>query len=795
MPALSEQEQLLDAIDHVSRGLRCSSDYSGQLNPSGHTGSRDTSHSVFPGAQGQPEVPGPETRDRLSITSKRIDLLASILSDYSPDSDSYKILRNAIDELVRLDEDIFRVRIGWLGANEQSEAADGQPGSASKRDLGPGQPSADTGPPLSAEYFGFLERKKKLLTESYNKTIPLDVAWLAISGQYDGQIGPQGPVQSKRHQMIGRLLRHGSTFVPGDSQELVMADWTPAYYSCEHKLWLFSYTALVTTTDQSSNNLRLRALLSVDVDISKLDIDQCDDELDEPLAEDQELVSVASVVNVVTTLKGTHKCHKETSQCIFFKGFGWRKGGYSCKCKDGFYSTSAASSMDILGLPLELGLRNSFNGSLVEQAWDMKIKQNGLAYDIMYTCKPCAEGCDTCFDGSPCLSTYNWAFRISLLTVSVICILITMLLGCYIYKWRKLKVFKVASPIFLCITLLGCAMMYLEMAAIFPALDVFCCIVTKWTRHFGFCITYSALLLKTWRVSLTYRVKSAHKLKLTDKQLLQWLFPILLVMAIYLSTWTISAPPAAVYIQDWAGLKFKICQYNWWDHSLAIGEFLFLLWGIKVCYSVRNAESFFNEAKYITWAIYNIAGVNIIMIFLHVLILPHAGPDVKYFFGFVRTQLSTTTTILLIFGPKFYRVLKGQGDTWDNRSRARGINASFSINGVGLVHEETTDLYQENEELKEEIHKLATQIELMKLLHMEMNNRHLKSKHKDNLGSTISSAIHNSPPTVTITANPASGTPSVGTSPLVKALYSRFESHDGPVPRISAAAELVSERV
>lgn len=73
------------------------------------------------------------------------------------------------------------------------------------------------------------------------------------------------------------------------------------------------------------------------------------------------------------------------------------------------------------------------------------------------------------------------------------------------------------------------------------------------------------------RVSLTYRVKSAHKLKLTDKQLLQWLFPILLVMAIYLGTWTISSPPEAVYIKDWDELKFKQCDYNWWDHSLAIG--------------------------------------------------------------------------------------------------------------------------------------------------------------------------------------------------------------------------------
>ena len=32
------------------------------------------------------------------------------------------------------------------------------------------------------------------------------------------------------------------------------------------------------------------------------------------------------------------------------------------------------------------------------------------------------------------------------------------------------------------------------------------------------------------RVNLTYRVKSAHKLKLTDKQLLQWTLPVILIM-------------------------------------------------------------------------------------------------------------------------------------------------------------------------------------------------------------------------------------------------------------------------
>ncbi|KAH7983672.1 hypothetical protein HPB52_013413 [Rhipicephalus sanguineus] len=420
----------------------------------------------------------------------------------------------------------------------------------------------------------------------------------------------------------------------------------------------------------------------------------------------------------------------------------WSNTYYSCQlrrwlCRRGFYAAT--------GDPF-------FNGSLVESAWREKVLFGRPTYDMLYVCKPCRPGCNECVDDSPCLSHYNWAFRISLLTISVICIVLTMVLAGYVYRYRKLKVIKVASPVFLCITLIGCAIMYCEVGG-----------------------TILLLQLHVSRVSLTYRVKSAHKLKLTDKQLLQWLFPILLEMAIYLGTWTISSPPDGIYLKDWHGLKFKQCEYNWWDHTMAIGEFLFLLWGIRVCYNVRNAESFFNEAKHISWAIYNITIVNLIMMLIHLVILPSASPDVKYLFGFIRTQLSTTVTVILIFGPKFYRVIKGQGDMWDNRARARGVTASFSLNGVGLMHEETVDLYQENEELKEEIQKLAAQIEFMKIVHMEMNNRHLKPKHG---GFFSSSSQGNSTQ-----------------SPVVKAMCIKFDNTDSPGSRISPAAELVSERV
>ncbi len=43
-----------------------------------------------------------------------------------------------------------------------------------------------------------------------------------------------------------------------------------------------------------------------------------------------------------------------------------------------------------------------------------------------------------------------------------------------------------------------------------------------------------------------------------------------------------SDPPQAVYIGLESEEKFKICEYGWWDHSLAIGE-----WGGLVNYWKR----------------------------------------------------------------------------------------------------------------------------------------------------------------------------------------------------------------
>ncbi|XP_046402394.1 probable G-protein coupled receptor CG31760 [Ischnura elegans] len=367
---------------------------------------------------------------------------------------------------------------------------------------------------------------------------------------------------------------------------------------------------------------RVRAFLGVDFDLSEFDVNQCNEAIDS----EHKLQ--------VTAFLGTHKCPNDTSVCEFQSGMRWSLGAYRCHCKPGYYSIRPNTSL------VEVSLARSNDKD-----------EESLLNEDQFQCLTCAEGCQVCSDSAPCLANYSWTFRITLLAFSSACIASTVgLLGC-VYRYREIKVFNTASPIWFGIILLGCATMYMEMVAIFPVVELYSCIATKWTRHMGFGITYTSLMAKIWRVNEAY-IKSDQKVKLTDKKVLQRIIPILIFMLIYLVIWTLVSPPNAEDMHDSNGLIFKQCNYNWWDHFLAIGEVPLLGWGIKVSLNVRNVESLVNEVRLTSYAIYNLALVNIITVVFHLFIYPASGPDINYLLEFMTTQLSATVTIGLVFGPK-----------------------------------------------------------------------------------------------------------------------------------------------
>ncbi|XP_037791808.1 probable G-protein coupled receptor CG31760 [Penaeus monodon] len=83
-------------------------------------------------------------------------------------------------------------------------------------------------------------------------------------------------------------------------------------------------------------------------------------------------------------------------------------------------------------------------------------------YQMLYVCHKCPPDCKDCKSDEPCMAYYNWPFRIALLTISILCILLTLVLMGMVYHYRSVKVFRLASPTFLCICLIGCIIMYLE---------------------------------------------------------------------------------------------------------------------------------------------------------------------------------------------------------------------------------------------------------------------------------------------------------------------------------------------
>ena len=80
-------------------------------------------------------------------------------------------------------------------------------------------------------------------------------------------------------------------------------------------------------------------------------------------------------------------------QCVPVPGKGFQSGSYICECHDGFYFPDLdADTKAFKGSDIEMYFSRS-------NAKDSTKKSDKLQ---KFQCLPCAEGCDTCVDDSPC---------------------------------------------------------------------------------------------------------------------------------------------------------------------------------------------------------------------------------------------------------------------------------------------------------------------------------------------------------------------------------------------------------
>ncbi|MEQ2263148.1 hypothetical protein XENORESO_003607 [Xenotaenia resolanae] len=81
-------------------------------------------------------------------------------------------------------------------------------------------------------------------------------------------------------------------------------------------------------------------------------------------------------------------------------------------------------------------------------------------------------------------------------------------------------------------------------------------------------------------------------------------------------------------------------------------EFLFLLWGVYLCYAVRTIPSAFHEPRYIAVAIYNELLISAIFHIIRFSVAPGLHPDWMLMLFFAHIHLTVTVTLGLLLIPK-----------------------------------------------------------------------------------------------------------------------------------------------
>ncbi|XP_075215096.1 putative G-protein coupled receptor CG31760 [Lycorma delicatula] len=491
--------------------------------------------------------------------------------------------------------------------------------------------------------------------------------------------------------------------------------WSKPYYDCGGgNIWMLTYT--VPFFGYHNGTYFFKGTSGIDIDLRRVDIDQCP------------LPTGSTQLNIFAA---SDKCKKRTTFCVPIPGLGFRRGSYQCNCRRGFY------------FPVTSALVRYYNGSIIEEEYEklMLGEENQYNMSGVYECLPCPEGCETCHNANPCVVSLNWIMRSVILILSCIIICCLPVVVLFTWKYSDVKVVRAASPVLLRVIALGAFFIYCTTIVMYPRPNVFTCTARVWLREIGFSLTYGALMLKTWRISVIFRVRSAKAVKITDADLLKRVGVIVSVFTALLCIRTLVAPPHVIVAKTADDLKAFLCNTDWWDHSFSIMEVILLVWGIRLCIVVRKAPSEFNESRFISMAIYNefllSCFLNVSMLFLQ----SPANPDLLYIIFFCHTQLTVTLLLCLIFGSKAYMVFKGHGkggqDGTTNTcskmtgnkfiSKPRSTNSQYNVStnssAAGLEQSTITE-----KDVQDEFRRLYTQLELLRERNMRVGNRHLAAK-------------------------------------------------------------------
>ncbi|XP_053116285.1 probable G-protein coupled receptor 179 isoform X2 [Hemicordylus capensis] len=465
--------------------------------------------------------------------------------------------------------------------------------------------------------------------------------------------------------------------------------WSPPFLECEDGKFLPNWMVTLSSSFYGLKpdlNPEFKGVVRIDVKIQNVDINQC--------------------ANGQGWFANTHQCDLNSTQCIPQESQGFVLGKYLCVCKPGFYGPSRIFSSSY----------SSGNGQSGESASQYGAMDSGNVQE----CRRCREGCTTCTDGTPCLIQEDWSLRAAILAFQAFCMLAVFLSMLVSYHFRKSKVF----------------ILYFK-----PS--IFRCIVLRWVRMLGFAIVYGTITLKLYRVLKVFLSRTAQRVPyMSSGRVLKMLALILLLVLWFLAAWTVGMLeniekniPLVVRSQTTRGLQFYICYHDRWDYMMVVAEMLFLLWGSFLCFATRTVPSAFHEPRYMGIALHNELITSAAFHVVRFLMVPSLHPDWTLLLFFIHTHVTTTMTLALLFIPKFLHAgtplreeiaAEVYEDELDMRRSGSYLNSS--ITSAWSEHSLDPD------DIRDELKKLYTQLEVHKTKKMTANNPHLQKKRSSKRG-------------------------------------------------------------
>lgn len=234
----------------------------------------------------------------------------------------------------------------------------------------------------------------------------------------------------------------------------------------------------------------------------------------------------------------------------------------------------------------------------------------------------------------------------------------------FLLAHRNHKIIKAAQPPMLVMVLLGEFIGSVRiLIASMPLHDsTWECVSNVWMGHLAFGLVFMGLFLKMWRVDKIINGKSLKRVKISNRDItLLGVAAIAILCALLVIISAVGRPYTSLAIST----KQNVDTYIYECHekvpetedALYGIEAFFILWGISLCNSTKDAPSAVNESKPIAYSTAIIIGLGgIIMPVAYLLEINPVAVEIMVAFGFTVGVFSTTA---ILFTPKVLSLYSG----------------------------------------------------------------------------------------------------------------------------------------